>query len=1107
MLFRQKSKSKPKNKLKQSLNVTQQNGILSISGKFGLENYVATQLFLAVRGTTEKIEIAWNENKNESFHFHLTLSSLVEKLHFDSEINVFDFFLKVKVPTNSLSERALNRLKENAHFFEENGQQYAEYDIRLGRFQHTVLEGLEFVESNDRKGLCYITTKGNLSFILNEEPDSPTKIQVDYVRKIKDGLQIEGKLFTRNSRVLSGNVLLQGRNSKKELVANVSFQWGKEETALKYGLNRYKYTTTIDFSTINNGELVEEDIYDLFLRLHLHDRGEEKDIRVGRPAFKARHFIKETNAIRDNKVAIVSPYYTFKASNLSLEVYAYDKETFDFLQRKLRFSWLHRLLNKQKDVWIVGERSYKAQDTGFHFFKYMRENHPEKKVYYVIEEDSPERKNVDPLGNVIFFKSKEHIWQTLIATRVISSHHPDYLYPLRTKRFNRAVKAMKVFLQHGVMGTKNMVANYGKHARGFDTDLFLVSSTFEKEMIVNDFGYDPEEVFITGLSRFDKLFAKDVPVKRQILIIPTWRDWIVTDEQFLESEYFERYKELILHQDLHRIAADNDLELVFCLHPNMQKFTEYFRDAPVKVISQGEVDVQHLLKESAIMITDYSSVAFDFSFLHKPIIYYQFDRDRFIGKRPSHLDLDADLPGDIVYSSEEIFSCLEYYVQNDLLMKEENRVRSEKFLDFKDRNSSERIYQVVKNAKVEKPFLKRIYESTLYTALFNRFRKSKSYFPTMKVFYKFVRTFTPIEKDLIVFESGVGKQYADSPRNIYEEIVSRNLNYKKVWVYNSNTRFNDPNTKKIKRLSPEYYYYLARAGYWVNNQNFPAYIKKRSGTTYIQTWHGTPLKKMLFDIENIQGRDEGYLERIHGATKNWDYLISPSEYASNAFRSAFRYEGEILEIGYPRNDLFYKTERHEISQKVKRKLKLPRDKKVILYAPTFRDNETASNNKFTFNLKMDLHALKEQLGEEYILLTRMHVVISNKLQIPDELADFVYNVSNYPDIQELYLIADILMTDYSSVMFDFANTNRPMLFFTYDLEEYKNDVRGFYMDFEQEAPGPLLFHTEDIIDAVKDIKEIEARYNEKYEAFKRKYCPLEDGHATNRLVNRFFEKA
>lgn len=363
----------------------------------------------------------------------------------------------------------------------------------------------------------------------------------------------------------------------------------------------------------------------------------------------------------------------------------------------------------------------------------------------------------------------------------------------------------------------------------------------------------------------------------------------------------------------------------------------------------------------------------------------------------------------------------------------------------------------------------------------------------------------PVDNKLILFESGLGKHYADSPRYIYEEIVDRGLNYKKVWVYNKNMRFKDPNTIKVRRLSPKYFYYLARAKVWVNNQNFPTYIRKRKSTTFVQTWHGTPLKKMLFDIKEVHGRSDDYVERVRNAIKNWDYLISPSPYATRAFKSAFKFEGDILEIGYPRNDLFYKEDSHILANKVKKRLNIPFEKKVILYAPTFRDNQTSKKNKFIFDLKLDLNALKEKLGNEYMILLRMHVLISNKIKVDEQLDDFVINVSDYPEMQELLLISDILITDYSSVMFDYANTKRPIMFFTYDLDEYKEKLRGFYIDFESEAPGPLLSNSEEIISAVLNVNEMEREYNEKYMSFIKKYCLLEDGNATKRAVDILFK--
>src|SRR5699024_5707688 len=155
--------------------------------------------------------------------------------------------------------------------------------------------------------------------------------------------------------------------------------------------------------------------------------------------------------------------------------------------------------------------------TGFHLFKYLRENHPNKNVYYVIEEDSPELANIESYGNILYYKSKEHIKHVLLAQRIISSHHPDYLYPLRTKKFLEKVKAKKAIIPQCGPGNKNIDHFYGKSSPSFSTNLFLVSSNYEKSIVVNDLGYEPNEVKVTGLSRFDSLFKNDVTVQKQLL--------------------------------------------------------------------------------------------------------------------------------------------------------------------------------------------------------------------------------------------------------------------------------------------------------------------------------------------------------------------------------------------------------------------------------------------------------------------------------------------------------------------------------------------------------------------------------------------------------------
>ncbi|MDY0404615.1 CDP-glycerol glycerophosphotransferase family protein [Virgibacillus sp. 179-BFC.A HS] len=1103
--FLKRRKKKQNIKFKYELQMKQVNSSLAFSGKLSKEDFFVKELWLFSREKTEAFLIQPNKDTGNAFSFDISLDKLAEKLQ-TTDNDLYDWYIKVQTTYENLSEA--RKEDDNVKLFEADDAMYAEYFLRLGRFQHTDIGRLDFYYVDDDSLINYITTKGNISLSWNKEPDSPTRIQIDRVKHKNTVFGIEGKLFTRNAIIDDAQFVIRGRDSLVELDTDqVELTPMEQEIPEKYGLKRYKYKAQIDLSSLNTKQPLEHDIYDLYFKFDMHDKFEPKMVRIGRPTFRARFFISDLYAKGTERASVINPYYTFKQANLSLEVYQFSIDTYTYLRKMMRWAWLVRLINRKHDVWLIGERSYKAQDTGLAFFRYVRQHHPERKAYYVIEKDSPERKNAEKYGNVLEFGSKEHIKNAIIAKKVISSHHPDYLYPIRTPSFKAKVKADKVFLQHGVMGTKNMVANYGKDATGFDTDLFLVSSDFEKEMIVNDFGYRPAEVFVTGLSRFDTLFEKDVAVQRQVLIIPTWRDWIVTDDVLLESEYYERYKQLINSRVLRELAEKWHFKILFCLHPNMQKFSKYFENDYVQVINQGEVDVQHLIKESALMITDYSSVGFDFSFLHKPVIYYQFDRYRFIGKRPSHLDLDNDLPGEICTEPEEIMQLLDSYASADFHMKPEYIKRANKFIKYRDQHACERIYDVIEQTKVNHRIIDNPKITMLAKGVFRKFRRSSYYFPTMRLFYNIGRRVIPVDDKLILFESGVGKQYSDSPRKIYEEILERGLDYKKVWVYNKRRRFMDENTIKVKRLSPKYYYYLLKARYWVNNQNFPTYIQKRPATTYLQTWHGTPLKKMLYDIEEIHGRSDDYLERVSNAVKNWDYLVSPSDYATKAFRSAFRYDGEVLEVGYPRNDIFYHADRHQVAKSVRSRLGIDPAKKIILYAPTFRDDQISKKNKFSFDLNMNLYDMQEKLGDDYVVLLRMHVVVSSKLHIDEELQDFVWNVSGYPDIQELLLISDILITDYSSVMFDFANTGKPMLFYTYDFEHYRDDLRGFYFDFEDEAPGPFVYDTDEIIANILRITDVQAAYKQKYHAFQKKFCQLEDGKATKRVVDRVFASA
>lgn len=363
-----------------------------------------------------------------------------------------------------------------------------------------------------------------------------------------------------------------------------------------------------------------------------------------------------------------------------------------------------------------------------------------------------------------------------------------------------------------------------------------------------------------------------------------------------------------------------------------------------------------------------------------------------------------------------------------------------------------------------------------------------------------------IDQKMVFFESFFGKSYSGNPKYIYEALLQHEKykNYTFVWSYTGENPDEIPgNPIIVDRQTDIYYKYLAKSKYWVSNIVFPVH-RKREGNIYLQTWHGTPLKKLGFDID-IEGPETLARENFYLESRNWDYLVSANSYSSEIFKRAFKFKKEVLEVGYPLNDIFYQKDLQEKIIKIKRKLNIPLDKKVILYAPTWRDNEMANSWEHSFNLKFDLDHFYEKLGEDYVLLLRMHHLVADALQIKDEHQSFVRELSKYDDIQELYIISDLLITDYSSVFFDFANSKKPMLFFAYDFELYKENIRGFYLDMEQDLPGPVIKTGEELLNAILHIDTVYEKYKEKYNAFYNKYCGLEDGNAANRVIEKVFE--
>jgi CDP-glycerol glycerophosphotransferase len=359
-------------------------------------------------------------------------------------------------------------------------------------------------------------------------------------------------------------------------------------------------------------------------------------------------------------------------------------------------------------------------------------------------------------------------------------------------------------------------------------------------------------------------------------------------------------------------------------------------------------------------------------------------------------------------------------------------------------------------------------------------------------------------RDAVVFLSFKGRQVSDNPLGIAAELRRRGDTREHIWVVNDWAVHVPDDASAVLFDGKPCWEALARSAYLVSNDDMPRGFTKRPGQFYVQTWHGTPLKRIGFDVAKMQsfaGRE--YMELLAHDIACWDLLLSPSPVSTPILQRAFRFGGEILESGYPRNDILVGDHGPSIAAQVRERLGIQPHKRVVLYAPTWRENQFYASGRYRFDLQLDLDRAWHELGDDYVILLRGHHQTADDAPVGARRG-FVINVTGYPDVAELILASDALITDYSSMMCDFAVTGRPMLFFTYDLADYRDSVRGLSIDLEREAPGPLLATSDEVIDAIGDLRSISVQYQDAYAAFVAKFCPLDDGKAGARVCDRVF---
>lgn len=354
----------------------------------------------------------------------------------------------------------------------------------------------------------------------------------------------------------------------------------------------------------------------------------------------------------------------------------------------------------------------------------------------------------------------------------------------------------------------------------------------------------------------------------------------------------------------------------------------------------------------------------------------------------------------------------------------------------------------------------------------------------------------PVKNNKIFIFSYYGSQYGCSPKYISEYIVKNYLKDKfdVVWAFNDvESKNNIKGIRKVKIMSLKYFYELCTSKVIITNFRTTDVFKKRKNQYYIQTWHSSlRLKQIEKDAE--KSLPENYVEMAKKDSPKCDLLLSGCEFSTEIFKRAFWYNGKIFEHGTPRNDMFFLKDSLRV-KKIKSKLNISENKKIILYAPTFRKG----NSLEVYNIDYDkvINELKSKFGGEWIFLVKLHPHLISKSK---ELVygENVKDVTSYDDIQELLSVSDVLISDYSSLMFDFALTERPCFLYVPDIEEYTNNDRKLYFDIN-ELPFIKTLSNESLINEIKTFNHSEYRKNLK--KFSNKIGTFESGNASKELVN------
>lgn len=358
----------------------------------------------------------------------------------------------------------------------------------------------------------------------------------------------------------------------------------------------------------------------------------------------------------------------------------------------------------------------------------------------------------------------------------------------------------------------------------------------------------------------------------------------------------------------------------------------------------------------------------------------------------------------------------------------------------------------------------------------------------------------PLDPRLVYVQSFTGQWPGDHPLAIQAELVRQRPDLDVRWVVADSSATAPVGSTPLLFRSREWYDVLARASYLVTNIELERFFVRRAGQQILQTFHGYPSKAMGLGLWRARGLLPSQIEgQLDHTSRVWNNLLTPDPEMDQYYRRDYAYDGTILALGYPRNDVLVSSAAAELREATRARLGIAPGQRAVLYAPTWRDDLATNFRSAAAVHHLDVEQAAAALGDDYVLLLRGH-----RFHPPTPGGSRVIDVTAHPDINHLIAASDAAVLDYSSLRFDFALTGRPMVFLVPDLDTYGSRTRGFLWDYRETAPGPLVDTTAEVVAELRDLSRLAARYSEELVAFNARYNRLQDGRAAERVVAEFF---